>query len=318
MLVFCLLAGGCTANLNQGPRSAEDNSTVVATELPILSSATETRESVGTIPVTLPSAANVTTPTLPTPRPTATRRPTPTLTLTPLPTVPADQVSTILSELSWSNGRCALPCWWGMTPGESKWVDHEPFLQSFAKITKERRDNPNATYYVLKANLPEEHLTDMNTGVVSVVDGIIDSIDTGGSSSVPLLHLPDFLSDHGKPDEVWLSTYSSPRAHGTLPFRLFLVYSRGIVAQFELADVPVIGDNVVGCYTSPYNVFIRLVAPERQVTFEGVLLSGAFSEDQIYLPLKEATGTDVDTFLQTFANADSTLCLETPSALWED
>jgi hypothetical protein len=157
----------------------------------------------------------------------------------------------------------------------------------------------------------------MDVGVVSVIDGLIESIDTGGSSDVPQLRLPDFLLANGRPDEVWISTFRSV-SEGKPPFRLFLAYSRGIVAQFELADVPVVENNVTGCYQPPSNIFVWLVDPERQVTFEQSLAAGVFSDDQEYLPLEEATDFDVDAFFEAFSRADNTLCLETPKTLWQN
>lgn len=252
---------------------------------------------------------------VPVPRSTATLRPTATITPTPLPTVPPEQIQAILAELGRNDGDCALPCWWGMTPGISRWAEHEPFLSSIAQITKERWYSPQVSYYHIVPNLPETDHSLITGGLVGVLNGVVDSVHTGGTSDVSQLRLPDFLLANGKPDEVWLSTYSSG-ARGTLPFRLFIAYSRGIVAQFELADVPVISDDVVGCFQRPYLTFLWLVASNRQVTFEEALASGIFSDDQKYLPLQEATGLDIDTFFETFSDSENALCLETPSVLW--
>jgi hypothetical protein len=203
-----------------------------------------------------------------------------------------------------------------MTPGVSEWPDHEPFLRSFAKITTGRRDNPGAIYYVVRANLPNGDTTFMDEGVISVVDGLIESIDTGGSSDVPQLRLPDFLLANGKPDEVWISTFSSV-PEGKPPFRLFLVYRNGITAMFEQANIPTIDDQLTGCFQAPYNVFLLLVVPERPFTFAQAIESVRFTEEHRYLPLEEATGLSIDAFYKAFSNTNNTLCLQTPSELWD-
>lgn len=128
------------------------------------------------------SGIGTATPLVATLRATATLRPTATVTPTPLPTVPPDQVQTILAELGRNEGDCALPCWWGMTPGIGRWAEYEPFLLSIAKITKERWYNPQVTYYNIIPNLPEPDNSFMKGALVGVLNGIVDSIDTKGTS----------------------------------------------------------------------------------------------------------------------------------------
>lgn len=263
----------------------------------------------------------IATPTFPTQRPTVTRRPTLTVTPTPLPTIPPEQIPAILAKLGQNGVDCTLPCWWEMMPGKSRWADHEPFLESIAEISRERRDNPKAIYFVIDANLQQESLSVMNGGVVSVIDGTVDSIVTGGSSDVAQLRLPDFLAINGKPDEVWLNTYSGPYEGAILPFRLYLIYLRGIVAQFELADVPTIGDNVVGCYgqDTSYYTLLYLVSPDQQVSFQQGLSSGTFIDpSQTYLPLEEATSLDIDSFYNEFSRVEHSSCIATPKGIWDN
>ena len=61
--------------------------------------------------------------------PTATQTPTAPPTFTPLPTLnPEEEQATVLTLLE-SNGGCALPCWWGITPGTTTKSDAEHIIR---------------------------------------------------------------------------------------------------------------------------------------------------------------------------------------------
>jgi hypothetical protein len=156
----------------------------------------------------------------------------------------------------------------------------------------------------------------MNGGLIGVLDGIVDSIDTGGTSEVPQLRLPDFLLTNGRPDEVWISTFSAV-PEGDPPFRLFLIYRKGIIVKFEQSSVSTIDENLTSCFQDPYQVFLLLVAAKQPFTFTQALDSGRFTTEHRYLSLKEATGLDVNTFYELFSNTNNPLCLQTPSELWQ-
>src|SRR5512138_2325272 len=68
----------------------------------------------------------------PTLKPTTTTTPTLPATFTPVPTLTTKQAQTKIRELFETNGRCKLPCWWGITPGISANDAFYNFIQSIA------------------------------------------------------------------------------------------------------------------------------------------------------------------------------------------
>jgi hypothetical protein len=52
--------------------------------------------------------------------------------LAPLPTLSPVEAKAFVLELTQNNGGCELPCFWGFTPGQTKWQTAEPLLTSFA------------------------------------------------------------------------------------------------------------------------------------------------------------------------------------------
>ena len=67
------------------------------------------------------------------PSPTETSTDTPTRILatntrTPFPPLATDELENKIFELLRTNNGCELPCWWGITPGETRWEDAERLL----------------------------------------------------------------------------------------------------------------------------------------------------------------------------------------------
>ena len=63
---------------------------------------------------------------------TTSPRPTKIPTLKPLPTLTTQEALLKVEDLFLHNGGCELPCWWGITPGETTWQSTQQFLASFA------------------------------------------------------------------------------------------------------------------------------------------------------------------------------------------
>lgn len=245
--------------------------------------------------------------------PSNTPTPTQTWTPTPLPTIPSDTVVAFVQELIRSNAGCQLPCWWGSMPGQTTWKSVEPFLATFAEVEK-INDTYSASVYAPDKVNP----THVYGASYVVQDGIIQSIQTGpgpGEEGFQYL-LPQFLTTYGVPDEVWISTFSST-ATSVIPFRLTLIYTKGIVVSYWLENVQIQDDFVLGCFQQPYRILFWLVSPERGIAFSQARVeSTQFSENQPYLSLEEATGLSIENFYETFMNPNNTACLETPSNFW--
>jgi len=106
----------------------------------------------------LPASATPTpslTPTL-TPTPTSTSTPTPTATptLTPLPTLPLQDAKNLVQELFETNRGCLLPCWWGITPGQTTWGEARQFLEQFADVDPYGTVNQNKPDFYIGVLVP--------------------------------------------------------------------------------------------------------------------------------------------------------------------
>ena len=257
---------------------------------------------------------NIPTP-IPTLEPTATE--TPFVIATPQGTNAQEQVLWLLE----TNNSCQLPCWWGITPGQTTWEAAQQFLDTFVSNIQSV-SSPQLANYSPAIPLPSEAYEISNEyasntyPIYTVRNGIVEEIltevsigDTPAGYLTPYL-LPTFLTTNGPPSEVWLFTYSSPFEENDLPFIVVLSYpKKGIIALYSDNGVRE-GEVVRGCPQEDPVSILKLWDPGMNLTFEQIKSgSSSIGADRDYVSLEEATGMDVTTFYETFKNPDNTLCL---------
>ena len=245
MLVFVMM-GSCSSRINNQPAS-----------LPV----TNLTSMAGIVASITPSVTLFPTPTLipsPTSRPststpTVTSVPTaiPSRALTFPPTLPPDQAQQMVSRMVSSNGGCRLPCWWGITPGKSTWVETVNVLSPFVS---------NIETYQLgggvdsNGNIQPNFMAIMNyfnknaskSLQLSVTNDIVDSISAyDDTSSYKLSALVKLLGD---PPVIYVNTVNTSPS-GTVPFVLVIYYpDKGIIATYiEEYNAPIEGKYVVFC-----------------------------------------------------------------------
>ena len=281
----------------------------------------------------LPSSTPLSSTSTPSPLPSTTPVPsltsmptmhsTPTETLMPTPTLTDTELEQLALELFETNNGCQLPCWWGITPGQTEWETAYQLIKIFDRIPHRVSVNSELVFYEPHIPLPLEIFGDSGTGqFYDVQNGIVIGIET----QVAIGHIPDgyltpytlasFLATYGQPTEVWLSTYPAAREGDSLPFSVILFYpEQGIVAKYR-GNGEEHEDYVRGCpQTNPVS-YLSLFPPNSKKTFQATRVGTSGLSEWRYLRLEESTEMDVLTFYQTFKNSDNTTCLETPDKNW--
>lgn len=303
LVSLLILVGGCVA----------------PTEPPLaLSSAVFTATPTATSTQLATPTPSPTSTTLPTSTPVPTRTPTPT----PLPTLPADQAQALMLDLFRNNAGCRLPCWWGITPGQTPWETAQRFLATFASGIAQgssAEHHFNTVYLIVPTEI-YPHVVEFYpvlTQDYDVIDGIVEVIEVE-PGLVPNYDLSEFLKAYGSPTEVWLRTYNQAR-EGDLQFDVVLFYpQQGILARYA-TQAQVVGSRIRGCPQQKPAAILALWSPERVLTFsEATSQTGDIRNEEWwpYRPLPEATGMDEATFYQTFQRSNNSTCLETPADLW--
>lgn len=266
------------------------------------------------------SRGNAPTPTVTkTPIPTNTPTPSPYPTSTPIPTMLPEEVTEYVRELLLTNNGCRLPCFLGITLGETTWKEVEKiFLPIAYKIAPPAPGMDPASAYVTlhvdKSLYPKEFIELrflMQGGVVVEIQG--------GIGLVQSYNLSEFLMTFGKPSEIHLGTWVSRRYISDFPFSFSLYYpDLGIIADYW-ATTNVSEDLVIGCPTDELPPYLMFWEPEEERLFLDLVLYDHPAMEEKYLPhLEDATGMSIEEFYEIFIDPESEACFEVPLELFED
>jgi hypothetical protein len=239
----------------------------------------------------------------------------------PEPTLTTDESKRLVRDLLENNAGCRLPCWWGIKPGETTWVEARQLLEKVSLFIS--KSELKGSFYVdLQVQLPYPHtLQKYMEHSYYVENGIVEYIDVFNYDLAPNYSLPNFLKSYGQPYEVWIRTY--PKADWGIiqHFIIDVFYEElGILAEYSTSDpMKEVQGNIQNCLVPEMDSpFFDLWSPESQKL--------SFQEAKKFIdtrslpepkPLLEATGMDVKTFYETFQNSETDVCLETPKRLWE-
>ena len=236
------------------------------------------------------------------------------------PTLTADESKQLVRDLLENNAGCRLPCWWGITPGKTTWIEARQILEK-TSLYIGGQEIGEVFYVDVQAYLPYPHnFAKYMEHSYGVKNGIVDYIDVYNFDLAPNFSLPNLLESYGQPDEVWIRTL--PKAErGIQHFIIDVFYGElGILVEYSTGDpMKEVEGNLQNCWiTEMDSPFLDLWSPETQKL--------SFQEAKKFIdttnlpepkPLLESTGMDVKTFYETFKNSETDVCLETPKNLWQ-
>lgn len=273
-----------------------------------------------------------------------TVNPYPTINSTNLPTLSIGEAQLKYLDLLDSNGNCHLPCFWGLTPGISGKQEANSVLIPLMSLSRlaDSSTSPKLVNFVLS-----EGDFDFNTKVEInyADDGIINRIffhaqlfqvgEAGNPSAIkPIFNsgifterfhsymLPTILTNHGKPEVVFISTDGGSERGEEVPgFYLLLVYpEQGILVNYTTSRK--IKEGVVlGC---PSDSHVELyLFPEGQNETISEILSETYwaniwpvpSNKAGWQTIEQATSMTSEDFYDTYRQPTSK-CIETPLDNW--
>lgn len=242
-------------------------------------------------------------------------RPTVVKTEAPIQKLSEDDAIALVYRLLETNKGCSLPCWWGITPGETRWEESYSWLISFSSRWEGREqwleregESYRSGHFTFYFDFAREKMV---LGI-STWDGIVREIYPGdGLSSWYTLDV--LLNQAGPPDRAFIEAFShSPEPY--LPFRLILYYERGIVAFYE-AEAEVRGNKLGACFREIVPC-LYLWPADPTLSSKQLLDIVLGVGDHPALTLEQATSMDTQTFYRAYRDEQSGLCIETPAELW--
>lgn len=251
---------------------------------------------------------------------------TATLTLTPTtaspaiaaePTLSPAKAETKLLELLHNNGGCRLPCFLGLTPGQTSRQEVVSFLHMFDSIAPSTemifpRDDLSISLSVTPDSFNPQSETARWIGVDTMAyrKGETklenDYASPYYSEIFQYYTLPALLATYGAPDHVYvfLDTGIADMGLGIDLYLIHLDYSKqGWVAHLEM---PLYnrGDLFVGCSSEAFTK-LHLWSPDDPARDFPL-------DSSVLFTIEEATGMSIDEFYQKFQDPSNISCLETP------
>lgn len=240
-----------------------------------------------------------------------------------------------------TNEECILPCFWGLTPGESTAdnateifssltsISHysTEFTQGFSAISiedgeytlntlvdYESYDNNSSTINVLIVSISESHNLAPTFGHSFFGKQFGDLVEP--------YTLPAVLTDLGRPASVLIST-SSTDITRFWQYKILVIYPAvGVVVQYTTQLQPS-GESIIGC-PSDAHIDIQLFPAGDVDQFVDLLSktiwAGFWPPSETpqpgWLPIDQATDMTIDEFNELFLN-NPDACISTPAELWD-
>jgi len=248
--------------------------------------------------------------------------PTLPLNSTLAPTLSSEEIAPRIQELLKTNGDCALPCWWGITPGQSTWAETRQILLQLGTRTNDIPLTDGVTGHGTGGLDLTEPLITIRLYLVEQSE-VIDTIslqaeaDFGNRVEFQKIFERYFLKSilliHGPPSRVWVDLLGGiPEPPSTrVPLELTVFYdSQGIMIAYtgsieyhsNTYQVCPLAGNIAG-------VSIFLQSPDNPRPLNQAHTTHVHT-------LEEASGLSVVDFQTVFVQGDDQTCFETPQNIW--
>lgn len=320
LILLLLLLSGCQIPVNQ--------SETLLKETAILS-------------VTVPFASAVVPAT--TSEPSATQKPftpTPTQAITPtsevISTLSEIQQAQVVIDMLGNNGGCELPCWWSFVPGETSAETISGYFSSIGVPLRSYVSAAGKSVQWVNLNITQENfhmgisfsLDDNVVKVISISTHVAQGDyyifnDLSYNQFMERFTLTSILSTLGQPTEVLVTAVLGSTGGTVADYEIILFYpDKGVMVNYHgLRE-----ENTDFYRLCPTETLIDLSlwSPSENVKIADIYLIGvskAWMEErqsylESFLPLKDATGIDVNSFYLMFRNNVEKTCLDTSAHLW--
>lgn len=232
--------------------------------------------------------------------------------VTEIPTLPFDEAREKSTYLLKDNNNCQLPCWWGITPGKTKWQDAFLILAPLGgEILENMAElNGKGSIFVRPPAPDSQHKVLFQTYYLE--DGVVATIEVYSYDYAPFTHFKTLISEYGIPDEIYI------RGHRDAGFRLALFYpNQGILAEYSRTITSSSEKNIRTCYEEADSPFLYLWASKHPITFEDAIVNLRVPTEDIppFVSIDEALINPID-FVESLNQLEEPSCIETPKDLW--
>lgn len=318
-LGFTIIMSGCS--MSTTPDSVVTVTASPTFEIPTTQPPTSTHEP--TLTNTPTSSPTLTKTATASRTPTVTASPTNTATWTPVPTLHPDEALEEVLKLYADNGGCELPCWWGITPGETTWEATHQLLAPLGIIAEGASSRNGVVIFSTEFIVPKRINPRGYLGsAIWVKDGVVIAISLGGNRVMDGFDysLAGLLEMFGQPEEIWLEIH--PKSSDDKPYYYLQLFypTLGIKIGSQRGFAQVREDVITLCPAefsdySKVSLGFLLWSSTETVDFkeiDKVLLDDLIPWHPDKYQLLEDLTTDIDNaaFYETYVNPNTNDCFD--------
>ena len=249
---------------------------------------------------------------------------------TPQSTLTPPEREKFVRETLLSSSNCQLPCWWGITPGETTWKDTEELLHYLGvRIVGVPGYGPNTILHGA-GGFDFEGISIKNGFSFEETDGVIDAIlinSDGYNKPEEFQTLwtnyspKKILEMYGVPDRVWLNvTEAYALGRG---YHLWFFYDElGFMIRYpgDVMDAPVLRicpviKGMRAIDLSLQDLDSPLLLERFDAILEDIRLETETGKTRVLHSIEDATGMDEKEFYDIFMQNELT-CFDTPQSIW--
>lgn len=248
---------------------------------------------------------------------TPTEKPEPTWTL-PASLSPKDAASQV-NELLQTNGGCHLPCWWGITPGQTTWEDARNIIFPLAESVYDSYSKEGEFF----PGLVIRYITERGTGFeqdYTVRNEIVQAIKIKLPYTSPLSNPKVVLDNYGMPDKVYVEANNyEPSVDNEQAFSIALYYTKQrIFVYYDNGFEPAQpGPTLVLCFPNVDYSELHVWGSEYSFnqTLDTIFQKDRENGSKIH-SLEDATDLTIEELYKRFTDPTESPCFETPADKW--
>lgn len=231
-----------------------------------------------------------------------------------------------MQEILTTNNQCPLPCFWGMTPGQTTWSEAERFFTHTDANIFPENSTENAGYEVAY-ELPDIPIF-LRLGVYTSQNIITRvNVSLGGFNRNPITVAPYYslkrmFSEYGLPSHILIHLAAGGEIMpDTTGYEIEVFYvPQGFSIAYRGAAKKMNATTYQVCYSDALvedefaGVELTLASPSDDV-FERIL-SAKEAPNSYYYPIDKAFGVSMGDFYRRVIQSNEPYCFTTPHELW--
>lgn len=216
--------------------------------------------------------------------------------------------------------KCSLPCFWGITPGETGIQEAYQILAPYATKTETLYSaNQFLFYFDIIPSAYDDPIMYLEIGF-GELDEKVHDLFFSDLSNYASYSIKSILAEYGPPKEIWMGAWSPDPGWDKEPRgTTFILYYQNQQFLLRYSQPPdngkIVDDSMISCFDNGPS--IRAWSNEN-IEMEDEIIRKRYllSDVRPFLSLEELTGISPEDFYDSFVNISGDVCVETPLDTW--